>query len=270
MSSTLDLAPPPPPSPPSFASTLRPRLRASAVHLLLSALVALACAVLVFGLWYPTPFRQISGGDELFLLIVSVDVIVGPLITLAVFDMRKPRKELVRDLAVVAVLQAAALGYGVYTLALARPAVLALESTRLRVVTAVELGASELAQAPEGLRSLSWTSRLAVAARQPSDGDEKLKAIEMALGGKDIGMRPELWLPPEDTAQAFKDGLIPLERLTTRFPKRTVELDEAIAATGRPATELGYLPLLSRRSDWVALVDRKSGAIVGYAPFDGF
>lgn len=253
-----------------LASTLRPRLRAALVHLGLSLLVALACAALIFGLWYPTPFRQISGGDDLFMLIVTVDVIIGPLITLAVFDTRKPRSELVRDLAVVAALQFAALVYGAYTLALARPAVVALEGDRLRVLPAVVFDDEALAKAPEGLRSLGWTGPRTVAAQIPADPAEKMKAVEMALAGIDVGARPELWLPPQRTAEALVAGLHPVERLRARYPDRERELGEAIAATGRPATELGYLPLLSRKTDWVALVDRKSGAIVGYAPFDGF
>lgn len=265
MNQTLEV-----PSPASFSSTLRPRLRAALIHLALSALVAAACAALVFGLWYPTPFRQISGGDELFLLIVAVDVVIGPLITLAVFDMRKPRNTLVRDLAVVAALQLAALGYGVYTLAQARPVVLALEGARLRVLRAVELDTEALGKAPEGLRRLPWAGRLVVAAEAPTDAGEQLKAIEMAFAGVDIGARPELWMPPERTASALAGTMLPLERLTTRHPGRERDLAEAVAATGRAATELGYLPLLSRRSDWVALVDRHTGAIVGYAPFDGF
>ncbi|MGA0611190.1 TfpX/TfpZ family type IV pilin accessory protein [Caldimonas sp. KR1-144] len=253
-----------------FASTLRGRVRAALIHLALSALVALACAALVFGLWYPTPFRQISGGDELFLLIVAVDVVIGPLITLAVFDLRKPRRELVRDLAVIAALQLSALVYGVHTLAQARPVVLALEGARLRVVRAIDLDADGLAKAPEGLRRLPWTGRLVVAAQSPTDPGEQMKAIELAFAGIDIGARPELWLPPERTAAALAGNMLPLERLLTSHPGREADLAAAIATTGRPASELGYLPMISRRSDWVALVDRNTGAIVGYAPFDGF
>jgi len=253
-----------------FATTLSSRLRAALIHLGLSLLVALVCAALIFGLWYPTPFRQIAGGDELFLLIVSVDVIIGPLITLAVFDTRKPRKELVRDLTVVAVLQFGALAYGAYTLALARPAVVALEGSRLRVLPAVVFDGEALAKAPEGLRSLSWTGPMTVAAQVPDDPQERMKAIDMALAGIDVGARPELWLAPQRTGVAFAAALLPLDRLKDRYPDGTRQLADAIAATGRPATELGYLPLLSRRSDWVALVDKQSGAIVGYAPFDGF
>ena len=77
-----------------------------------SLLTICFAALLVFGIWYPYPYREISGGRELFLLVITVDVILGPLITLAVFNRKKPRSELRRDLAIVALLQLGALGYG--------------------------------------------------------------------------------------------------------------------------------------------------------------
>ena len=84
------------------------RLRASGIHLGISLCIALLAALLVFGLWYPYPYREISGGRALFLLMTAVDVVMGPLITLVVFNQAKRRKELVLDFTVVAVLQLAA------------------------------------------------------------------------------------------------------------------------------------------------------------------
>ena len=69
---------------------MRDRLQAFGIHFLLSLLVAALAALLVFGLWFPYPYREISGGRELFLLIVGVDIVIGPLITLAIFNRSKP------------------------------------------------------------------------------------------------------------------------------------------------------------------------------------
>jgi hypothetical protein len=68
--------------------------------------------LLVFLVWYPNPYREISGGRELFLILVTVDVILGPLITLSIFNPVKAWKVLRRDLAIVGLIQLAALGYG--------------------------------------------------------------------------------------------------------------------------------------------------------------
>lgn len=255
--------------PPARGFGLRSRLRAAGIHLGLSALVAAAAAALVFGLWYPAPFREISGGRELFLIVVAVDVVLGPLITLAVFDRRKPWAELRRDLAVVAALQLAGLGYGLSTVFEARPVVLALERDRLRVVRAIDIEPAEFAKAPAEWQRLPWWGVQTLATRMPTEA-EKLEAIELALQGQDVGLRPQFWLPASATAAALIDGGKPVADLFKRHPARAPELQAVLAATGVPAEQLKYLPLLARRSDWVALVDRSNGRIVGYAPFDGF
>lgn len=245
------------------------RARASLIHLGTSAAVAVLAAGLVFVLWYPLPYREISGGRELFLLVVAVDVVVGPLITFAVYDRRKPKRGLMRDLGVVVLLQLAALAYGLHAVAQARPAIVALEGARLRVVRAIDLADADLTRAPPPLRSLSWSGPRLVAARPPTP-DEKQETMERGLVGEDIGMRPAFWLAPDLTAKALGVAAMPLDRLARMQPARKAELDVAVAATGVPADQLGYLPILARRTDWSALVERHSGEIVGYVNIEGF
>ena len=62
------------------------RLHASGIHLGISLAIAGLMAWLVFGLWYAYPYRDISGGRDLFMLVIAVDVIMGPLITLMIFN----------------------------------------------------------------------------------------------------------------------------------------------------------------------------------------
>ncbi|MEN9544162.1 MAG: fimbrial assembly protein [Pseudomonadota bacterium] len=247
----------------------RRRLRAALVHLLLSVLVAASASALVFGVWYPKPFGEISGGRELFTLLISVDIVIGPLLTFAVFNRRKPRHELVRDLSVIAALQIAALGYGLYTTAQARPAVLAMEGQRLVAVRPIDLEDGDLARASEGLRVLPWFGMLHVGTERPA-GESVLEAVEIAMAGRDYGKRPEAWRPEAVFREQAIKYAAPLAELRKQYPDRSDELDAAVAATGRPAEQLGYLPLMARKTSWVVLIDRQSGEIAGYAPFDGF
>jgi hypothetical protein len=253
-------------------ASLMARARAALAHLAISTLIAAIAATLVFWLWYPTPFREISGGRELFLIVVTVDVVLGPLITFFIFDRRKPRSELVRDLGVVVLLQLGALAYGMHSVAQARPAVVALEGKRLRVVRAIDLPDEDLKRAPKGLDSLPWTGPTMVATRPPR-AEEKFEAIDRGLAGQDLGMRPEFWLPEAQSAAAYAESAMPIDRLRTLNAKRVAELDAAIASVvgdAQTTGNLGYLPILARRTDWSALVDRNTGRIVGYVPFEGF
>lgn len=74
-------------------SRLKPALTAAFKHLVGSVLVAMLCAGLVFGLWYPSPYGKVAGGFALFGIMVAVDVICGPILTLIVFNPSKPRSK---------------------------------------------------------------------------------------------------------------------------------------------------------------------------------
>ena len=152
--------------------TIAPRLRAATVaasiHLICSLVVAALAGVLVFGLWYPYPYRELSGGRELFLLIVVVDVVCGPLLTMVIFNPAKPRAELWRDLGLVALIQLGALGYGLLTVWQARPLFLVQEVDRFKVVMAPDLDAMAVAALPASLKPLSWAGPRVVAIRPPA------------------------------------------------------------------------------------------------------
>jgi hypothetical protein len=265
MEQTLDPLPPPTAS----GFDLRSRLRAAGIHFGLSAVVAAAAAALVFLLWYPMPFREISGGRELFFIVVAVDVVMGPLITFAVFNRRKPWSELRRDLAIVVALQLAALGYGLHTVFVARPVAVVLEVDRLRVTTAADLQDQDLSGASPEWRQMPWYGVRLAAARRATPA-ETLDVVKQAMGGLDTGQRPAFWRPSNEAAAEIDKAAKPIEKLKAHHAARTAELQQAIAATGVPAERLKFLPVHARATDWSALVEAGTGRIVAYIPFDGY
>lgn len=248
---------------------LKSRLLAAGTHLGLSVAIAALVASLVFLLWYPVPFREISGGRELFFIVMTVDVVLGPLITFAIFDTRKPRVELVRDLAVVVVLQLAGLTYGLYTVYIVRPQVLALEGDRLRVVRVFDLAQADLTKAPPEFQRLPvWG--VAMVATRSARPDEKQDALAKGLRGEDLGMRSEFWRAVIDTGSAFVQAAKPVSTLVQRFPKHANVIRQELASAHRSEQQVGYLPILARSTTWSALVDLGNGSLIGYVPVDGF
>ena len=160
----------------TLSNPIRDRLRAGAIHLLLSCTVAMLCALLVFGLWYPYPYREISGGRELFLIVVLVDIALGPLITFTIFNRSKPATELRRDLTIVVLLQISALGYGLWTVSVARPVHMVFEIDRFRVVHAIDVPPEMLLQTPAGVDALPWTGPTLLAVRPFRDSNESMGA----------------------------------------------------------------------------------------------
>jgi hypothetical protein len=246
------------------------RLRAAAAHLGLSAVVAALAALVVFLCWYPMPYREVAGGRELFLLILSVDLVLGPLVTLAIFDRAKGWPHLRRDLAVVAALQLAALAYGLHTVYEARPVYLVHEVDRFQVVRAIDLTPAELREAPQALRHLPVWGPRTIGTADPAAGDEQLNLVASALAGRDKAFLPSYWRPYESARAQVLARAKPLETLKRRYADRADEFDALVSRAGLPMADLRYAPLVARRADWIVLIDARTADIVGYAPFDGF
>ncbi len=244
------------------------RSRAAGIHLLLSASIALLAAFLVFGLWYPGPFRLLAGGRDLFLLVTSVDVVLGPLLTFAVFNVAKGLKHLRRDLAVIGLIQTAALVYGLHTVYVARPIAMVFEVDRLRLVNASDVDRSELAQARPEYRELPLTGPLLLGTRPRETSAERNDALFKGLSGIDIGQRPLFWQPYEKSASAALARARPLDVLLDRYPKQVAQLRSQLKDMKADASTGRFLPVMAR-GEWVAILD-SSGRVLGYLPLDGF
>jgi hypothetical protein len=247
----------------------RASIKAASVHLVCSLFVALVAGLLVLGLWYPYPYREMSGGRELFLLVMVVDVVCGPLLTSVLFNPAKPRSELLRDLGLVALIQVGALSYGIYTAWQARPLFLVLEVDRFKVVTSVDLDPAELAELPENLRPKSWGDPRLIAIRQPQSIEEKNAVLfSSVMGGRDYAERPKFYIPYDGVATNSLLRSKPISIFFQKYPEQKITAERLALERNANLTDWRYLPVTSRQ-DWVALLD-KQGHIQGFLKGDGF
>ncbi|CDS53075.1 Fimbrial assembly protein FimB [Polaromonas sp. CG9_12] len=238
--------------------------------MLCSVGVALLAAALVFGLWYPYPYRELSGGRELFLLIVAVDVVCGPLLTMVIFNPAKPRAELWRDLGLVALIQLGALGYGLHTVWQARPLFLVQEVDRFKVIAGPMLDGAAIAGLPAALQPHWWKGPLTVAIREPKDAQERQKVMfESVQGGRDYGERAEFYLPYEGSgALKSLNRAKPLSVFLQKQPSQQHAAQKLAAEKGADMAQWLYLPVVARQ-DWVAVLNQQ-GQIQGFLQGDGF
>jgi hypothetical protein len=102
-------------------SLLITKLKATAVHLSMSVALFIYLAYQIYYNWYPEPYFSVDGGWEGMRLVGAVDLVLGPLITFLIFDLGKSRRAILFDLITIAVIQLAALSYGVYSTYTQRP-----------------------------------------------------------------------------------------------------------------------------------------------------
>ena len=246
------------------------KLRASGVHLCISLVIAALAAWLVFGLWFPYPYGELAGGRRLFLLLLGVDVVLGPLLTFVVFNPRKRLREKVLDFTVIGLLQLGALGYGLWTVSQARPVHLVYEYSRLAVVTAAQLPDEQLQKASAELRALPWTGPTLLSLRPLQGAKEQFDSTMLATSGVPQAAQPELWQPYDAARAAILETARPLAGLKTKYPAEIALIDSAIAKTGKPADRLLYMPVLSRDTAWSVLIDAETARPVGFVPLDPY
>lgn len=244
--------------------------KAAVLHLASSIVIALLAAAVVFLLWYPYPFRELSGGRELFLLVVAVDVVCGPLLTLVLFNPAKSRAELMCDLGLVAVIQLVALGYGLHTVSQARPLFLVQEIDRFKVVLSSDLANGSLGLLPSALQPNWYSGPITVAIREPKDFQERQKVMfESVQGGRDYAERAEFYLPYDKAAtQRSLLRAKPLAVFLQKHPEQQEAARKLAAEKGADITEWIYLPVVARQ-DWIAVLNQQ-GQIQGFLRGDGF
>lgn len=255
----------------SVQKRVRAASRAVLFHFTLSLCVALSAAVLVFFVWYPFPFRDLAGGRELFFLIITVDVVCGPLLTMVLFNPEKSRRELILDLSLVVLIQVGALLYGIYTLALARPVYLVYEVDRFRVVAAADVQLDQLHPENGGMQILPWTGPKVIGVREPRDSEEKLKSLELSLQGIEPSVRPGWWVSYDQNKPQIKQRAKPVSVLRASHSSEEEKINDAVRQSGLKEIDLGWVPVTSfKSSSWIALIEMKTGEVKAFAPIDAF
>lgn len=238
------------------------RYQAAAIHLGISATIAALVFLPIYFLWYPGALFDSAGGRELFLIVLCVDVTIGPLVTLIIFVPGK--KGLVFDLWVIGILQASFLSYGVFTLAESRPVYIAFVKDRFELVRASQIPDSVLEESHMNrYRDLPWTGPRLVGVRFPTNPDESFKVMISGMGGVDIQSYPRYHVPYDTVRKDVLAKAAPIANLA-KF-NQGIDIPGVARGVGRPEAEVRFLPLRAGKVDLTVLLDAKNADILRLA-----
>jgi hypothetical protein len=240
---------------------VKSRLRAALVHFLICLCIAAAVLLLMLQFWYPHPYFEASGALRLALIVIGVDVVVGPVLTFVVF--KRGKKKLKFDLSVIAALQLTALAYGIHVVYVARPVFLVFAIDQFEIVAANDVDPDSLAKVRDRpFGTLSLTGPTLVGAQIPQDQKEKERILLSTLRtGRDLAQMPQYYLPYEQLKLGAAARAKPLEHLRKRHPEAEAQLHAAEQRARDRSIELAYLPVVGRMRDLTALVDRRTGEL---------
>jgi hypothetical protein len=238
------------------------RIKAALIHLAISATIACIVLYLMFFWWYPSPYFKAMGGDTLILLLVGVDVILGPLITLVIFNTEK--KSLKFDLTCIAIIQFAALSYGTSVMFQARPIYSVYFKDRFDIVTPSRIPPEELERANgTPYSSHPLTGPRLVAVQVPASAEENNRMMFHPKAAADFVAFPQHYVPYEQKAIDAGKVAKPLAQLKERNPQIAHELDALLKTNGVIEANAGFLPVRTFSDDMAAVVEKSTGKLLG-------
>jgi len=262
---------------------MKVRLKAFAYHLCISAVVVAIALTLIFGFWYRPPFSYVQNVYNVVLTLLSVDLVVGPLLTFAVYNPAK--KKLKMDLTLIGLMQVAALAYGLVVCYTSRPIYTVYNDGMFSTVMSSDYLEPELKRTPANNPYLKYPKMgtMWVGSVKPANiarQDELFIEYSSPTGG---GLRliPRFYVPYEQlAAQAaksgkpaseltFKAGILPppLGVRKTQRPATTASQVEAVrdfvGSFGLPLDKVVLLPLIGPDATGIVALEAGTGKRLG-------
>lgn len=232
------------------------RLKCFIKHLLISSTIAIISAFIVFYIWYPYPLNIAFNVGFIFIILLALDVTIGPFLTLLVA--KKGKKSLKFDLSIIALLQIGSLIYGLSVVSQGRPVWLAFDFNRFAAVQAYAVERLDNEAINQEYKNDSYFGPKWVSARPAIDREEQNEWLFYELGtGISPAMRPVLYAPLKDNIDRIINEGIEISELYN-FNK-----EEDVNNILKKYPNANYfLPLLASEVDMTVLIDSKDKQII--------
>lgn len=232
------------------------RLKFFLSHLFISILLVLMVMGLVFFVWYPSPLASAVSVTHIFLMMLAIDVIVGPLLGWLVY--KEGKKTLKLDLSVIIFLQIAALLFGLFSIEQGRPVWIAYNVDRFELVRKNEIITERLEQVKSQFKQPSWLQPQYVAVEFAQDKlQRENEMFAEVLGGISLAQRPERYVDFTQAIPQIKQRAKSLQELEQYNDQKLVQqiLEKYPEATG-------YVPLKANAVDMTVLVNKQTGEVI--------
>ena len=231
------------------------RLKFFLSHLSVSFLIALLVIGVVFIVWYPSSLAAAVGVTQIFLMMLVIDVMIGPILGVLVY--KESKKSLKFDLSIIVLLQLSALFYGIYSIEQGRPAWIVFNVDGFELVRKNEIVDQNINQAQPQFQQPSWLKPQFVATVFANDTNQRNNDMfAEVLSGISIAQRPERYVDFIQAKEQIQQRAQKLELLQQYNNKTDVE---KILAKYPQATT--FLPLKASAVDMTILMDQNSNVI---------
>ena len=248
------------------------RFKLFGLHLLTSACVLTLVWGALYAGWYRWPGWYLSGVLGVAAIMAAVDVVLGPSLTLIIANPNKSRRELARDISIIAAVQLTGLIYGAVTMWHGRPLYYTYSERFLEMVQASDLQPDQVALgqklnpqlAPHWYSLPRW-----IYAPLPKDDQLAGKIRTSAIkGGNDVIQMPRYYRPWEDALPEMRKNLRLLGKMTELGLHDKQVAAERMKLRGFAADQPTVLPMMGRGKPLVAVIDPATAQIKALIPVD--
>lgn len=225
-------------------------------HLIVSIVIAIIFIGIVFLCWYPSPLAKAVGVTHIFLMLISIDVILGPILGLLVY--KEGKKTLKMDLSIIILVQVFALSYGIYNIAEGRPVWIVQNGDRFELVRNNDLVYGDVEKIKPQYQSPSWFKPQYVSMFQGKTIAERNKNLfEAITTGVSNAMRPELYIPLSEGKKQLIEASKRLDTLNQFNDSQNVK-----AVLSQNSEADAWLPLSATAVDMTVLINKEKGEVV--------
>jgi hypothetical protein len=225
-------------------------------HLIVSICIGCIAAAIVFFCWYPFPLNKAVGVTHIFLMMLGIDMVLGPFFTWLVY--KEGKKTLKFDLTVIILIQVIALAYGVYKIADGRTAWLVYNVDRFELIKNNEIVIENPEKIQPQFMHPSWFKPQFVAAEFAKDKKQKNKEMfAEIMSGISIAQRPERYVQlkqAKSQIQSRAQNLVDLKKYNNQK-----QVEDTLA---KYPEANAFVPLKATAVDMTVLINKEKGEVV--------
>lgn len=246
---------------------IKSKFKAFFIHLLSSITFISLFIMAIYFFWFPGEMMELTEIGKVLMILVAIDVIVGPLLTYVVYNPAK--KSLKFDLSSIVLVQLIAFSYGAYTVYQAHPVYITYTVDRFSLVSARDANPEDAVYDQYKVSKLG--SPVLAYAQSPDDPDERNELMMSVVleGALDLDARAEYYRPYDEHINQITERSIDPE-LLFKAPEELAHLNQYLREN--KLEELAFLPIQGKAQNGMIYVLDKATAmplgIINLDPWD--
>ena len=234
---------------------IKQRLKFTFFHIFFSLILLGGALYLIKQIWYPYPLGEAVGVRKVYMVLLAVDIILGPLLT---FMLYKIDKKLTFDLIFILIIQISAYIFGLYTMTQGRPTWLVFVIDDIELVSPIDIKVTPDYVMHDNFEASLLTKPQWIAAVYSVNAEKKQQQIQDEIfEGINISQRPETYKALDSKKDDLLTKLHPIYELQ-KF-NNNKQIQQELKQYKRVK---GWLPVKAPNLDMVALFD-KNGQPLG-------